>query len=249
MGKGVTKASVSWLDRKFYPDVQGNWDDHLFRELILSYCDPTFHVLDVGAGAGIVAPMNFKGRAARICGVDPDPRVAENPYLDEGKVAMAESLPYDNSSFDLVFSDNVLEHLENPHDVFAEVERVLKPGGLLLVKTPNMRHYVPLIARLTPHSFHRFFNRLRGRQSVDTFPTRYRANSPKKFRKLAAKTGFDIEDIRLVESRPEYLRISSITYVVGIIYERLVNRIGFLSGFRVLLMGVFRKPSTSTDMQ
>lgn len=237
---------IERLDRRFYPNCGDNWDDRLFRDLILQYCKPSFHVLDIGAGAGIVPHMNFKGHAARICGVDPDPRVAENPYLDEGRVAMAESIPYRSSSFELVFSDNVLEHLENPEKVFSEIERVLKPGGILLVKTPNKRHYVPLIARLTPHAFHRFFNRLRGRQSEDTFPTMYRANSPKEVRSLAAVAGLKVVDISLIESRPEYLRISSLTYVLGIFYERLVNRFICLSGFRVLLMGVFKKPSVPT---
>lgn len=234
---------ISFLDRRFYPGSFDNWDDQIFREVILDHCEAGFHVLDVGAGAGIVPHMNFKGCVARVCGVDPDPRVAENPYLDEGKVAMAESLPYTESSFDIVFSDNVLEHLENPKAVFVEVARVLKPGGRLLVKTPNKRHYVPLIARLTPHWFHRFFNRMRGRESEDTFPTRYRANSPRDFRSLAAASGLEVDDIKQIEDRPEYLRISWLTYLFGIAYERLVNRIEFLSGFRVLLIGEFKKPS------
>jgi SAM-dependent methyltransferase len=235
--------SVSWLDRKFYPDVQDNWDDHLFRELILSHCENEFHILDVGAGAGIVTQMNFKGIAARVSGIDPDPRVVENPYLDEGRVAMAEDIPFEDASFDLVLSDNVLEHLNNPGEVFTEINRVLKPNGLFLIKTPNKRHYVPLIARMTPHRFHRFFNRLRGREAVDTFPTRYKANSPKDLQRLSLEANLLVEKVLLVESRPEYLRLNPVFYVFGIFYERLVNRIQLLSGFRVLLMGVFRKPA------
>jgi hypothetical protein len=55
---------------------------------------------------------------------------------------------------------------------------VLKPTGILLFKTPNALHYMPLIARMTPHGFHRFVNKLRGRATIDTFPTRYRVNTP-----------------------------------------------------------------------
>lgn len=199
-------------------------------------------VLDVGAGAGIVSQMNFKGKFTHVCGIDPDPRVVKNPYLDEGKVAVAEKIPYEDASFDLIFSDNVLEHLDHPEEVFAEVNRVLRPGGIFLVKTPNKKHYVPLIARWTPHRFHRFFNRLRGRDSEDTFPTRYKANSPRDLQKLSEAAGLSIESIRLVESRPEYLRLNPFTYLIGIAYERLVNKLEFLRGFRVILLGVFRKP-------
>jgi ubiquinone/menaquinone biosynthesis C-methylase UbiE len=90
--------------------------------------------------------MNFRGLVARVCGIDPDPRVGANPYLDEGKVAVGEDIPYPDTNFDIVFADNVLEHLQNPSLVFQEVARILKPGGLFLVKTPNKLHYMPLMA-------------------------------------------------------------------------------------------------------
>ena len=156
---------MRWLDAKLYPDFQNRWDDTLFRQRILSYlaegCD--LDVLDLGTGAGIVEQMDFRGHARRICGIDPDPRVVENPYLDESQVGLGESIPYPDASFDLVFADNVFEHLPDPARVFAEVARVLRPGGVFLGKTPNKWHYVPLIARLTPHGFHRWVVRWRGR--------------------------------------------------------------------------------------
>ena len=75
---------VQRLDAKLYPDFQHRWDDQLFRERILVQLgDGDLDVLDLGAGAGIVVAMDFRGRARRVCGVDPDPRVVDNPYLDE----------------------------------------------------------------------------------------------------------------------------------------------------------------------
>jgi SAM-dependent methyltransferase len=188
--------------------------------------------------------MNFKDIADRICGVDPDPRVIDNPYLNEGKEGLGEQIPYPDQSFDLVFSVNVLEHLEQPEKVFAEIHRILKPGGVFLSKTPNKWHYMPLIARMTPHRFHQWFNKKRGRESVDTFPTRYRANSPADVRHLAKMTGFDVLAADLVEGRPEYMRISPPTYVLGWLYEKAVNFIPGLGRFRILLVNELRKPET-----
>lgn len=233
---------VARLDERFYPGVERNWDDKLFRERILSALSPDAAVLDLGAGAGIVREMDFRGRAVRICGVDLDPRVEENPMLDEGKVADAGHIPYPAGTFDLVFADNVLEHLPDPSSVFSEVERVLKPGGVFLFKTPNKWHYMPVIARLTPHAFHRFVNRMRGRSEVDTFPTRYLANSRGTVYMLAAAAGLEVAAIERIESRPEYLRMTWVTYLPGILYERLVNSMNLLSGLRILLMGQLRKP-------
>jgi len=142
---------VNWLDRKLYPEHTDNWDDELFRKLIISYIRPEHSILDLGAGAGIVSQMNFKGLAEKVCGVDPDPRVESNPYLDEGRVGLGQDIPYPGESFDIVFADNVLEHIDSPDDVLSEIFRVLKPGGYFLGKTPNKYHYMPMIARTTRH--------------------------------------------------------------------------------------------------
>lgn len=231
------------LDRTFYPDVGRNWDDSLFREYLLRRITPEAVVLDLGAGAGVVAQMNFRNECRRICGVDPDPRVVDNPYLHEGKVSFGENLPYPDSTFDVVFCDNVMEHLDNPVAVLTEVARVLKPGGHFLWKTPNKLHYVPLLASLTPTRFHQFINKKRGRDESDTFPTRYKANRPAAVSRICKASGLEMTDYRLVESRPEYTRISAPIYLVGILYERLVNSTNLFKHFRVLFMGEARKPS------
>ncbi|MDS4020239.1 MAG: class I SAM-dependent methyltransferase [Candidatus Competibacter sp.] len=101
---------VEKLDRALYPTYARNWDDQLFRERILQRLTPASIILDLGAGAGIVQQMDFRGHAARICGVDLDPRVIDNPMLDEGKIADAGGIPYPDATFDVVFADNVLEH-------------------------------------------------------------------------------------------------------------------------------------------
>lgn len=232
---------TTWLDQRLYPGHAKNWDDRLFRERILTHLDSDATVLDIGAGAGIVSEMHFRGQVARICGVDLDPRVTTNPMLDEGRVADARHIPYEDNTFDVAFADNVMEHLSHPIEVFREINRVLKPDGVLLFKTPNKWHYMPTIARFTPHGFHRFINRLRGRAEVDTFPTLYRANTAAKVAQLSAQSGFQVERIIRVEGRPEYLRISPVTYVFGFLYERLVNATDILTMFRILLIAELRK--------
>ncbi len=233
---------VARLDRALYPNFGRNWDDQLFRERILAHVHRGSAILDVGAGAGIVAQMSFRGLAAQVCGVDLDPRVVGNPMLDEGRVANGGEIPYENARFDVVFSDNVLEHLDEPLLVFREVARVLKPGGVFLFKTPNKWHYMPTISRLTPHGFHQYFNRLRGRTEEDTFPTRYRANTRGDVMQLAADAGLLVERVERVEGRPEYLRMTWPTYIFGAVYERLVNISEVFAPLRILLVGTLRKP-------
>jgi SAM-dependent methyltransferase len=233
---------TGWLDQTFYPNQSKNWDDERLRERVLRRINSDTHLLDLGAGAGIVSQTNFRNLVARVCGIDPDPRVETNPYLHEAKVASGSCIPYPENTFDLVIADNVLEHLERPIEVFREVSRVLKPGGYFIAKTPNRSHYVPTIARATSISFHRLYNRLRGRDAEDTFPTYYRASSRSQIEALAHGSGLNIEMLELIEGRPEYLRLSPLTYLFGIVYERMVNLTSALANWRVLLIIQLRKP-------
>lgn len=67
-----------FFDSKLYPEYKDNWDDQLFREDILLHVEAQSILLDLGAGAGVVKEMNFKGLSSRVCGVDLDERVLTN---------------------------------------------------------------------------------------------------------------------------------------------------------------------------
>ncbi len=232
---------TSFLDKKLYPEHDNNWDDKLFREEILFFIDSNSVLLDLGAGAGVVKEMNFKGLCSKVCGIDLDERVAVNEMLDEGKIADVSKIPYSDSTFDIVFSDNLMEHVDSPIRIYEEVRRVLKPGGIFMFKTPNKYHYMPLIARFTPHIFHQWFNKLRGRETIDTFPTKYQSNSKRDIKKIANMSGFNEVEIKILEGRPEYMRLSFITYIFGFIYERIVNSSDFFSSLRVVIIAKIQK--------
>lgn len=234
---------VERLDRRLYPGRTRNWDDERFRAEILAHLTPATRLLDLGAGAGIVQAMSFRGSCGHVIGVDPDPRVHDNPHLDEAHVGVGEALPCPDASVDVVVADNVLEHLDEPERVFAEVARVLRPGGTFLAKTPNRWHYMPVLAQLTPTAFHRFVNRRRGRAGEDTFPTRYRANSARALRRLARESGFRLRKLSRIEDRPEYLRFHPLAYLLGWAWERAVNGLRWLAPFRVLLIAEFERNS------
>lgn len=229
---------TKWMDATFYPEHTDNWDDILFRKILSERINAESSCLDYGAGRGNVEQMGFRGIAKFIAGVDPDPAVLENPHLDEAKVLDLEKnvIPYEDNTFDLVYSDNVMEHVQNPEPIFREVYRILKPGGLFLSKTPNKWHYMPIVARSTPTAFHKFYNKMRGRKEVDTFPTTYMCNTKGAVVEHALKCGFQVKDIRFVEGRPEYLRLTAFTYSLGFLYERLVNSIPFLAAFRCVII-------------
>ncbi len=234
---------TEWFDKNLYPEYTNNWDDIYFRKVILDIIKPNYFCLDYGAGRGNVEYMNFKGLVKHMCGVDPAEDVISNPYLDDAKVLCLKknTISYPDDTFNLVISDNVMEHIENPGIVFKEISRVLINNGVFLAKTPNKWHYMPLVARITPTWFHKYYNSLRGRKDNDTFPTRYMCNTKKDVYRYAQEAGLKVLRVDFIEGRPEYLRINPIAYLIGFLYEQVVNKVPGLSKFRCVMIFELQK--------
>jgi 2-polyprenyl-3-methyl-5-hydroxy-6-metoxy-1,4-benzoquinol methylase len=107
----------------------------------LRQCGPLVRgtVLDVGCGQRPYEKTFFAG-ATRYIGTD---------YLSDRSrpdvVASALQLPFKDNSFDTVVSTEVLEHVPDPLRAMREMQRVLKPGGRLILSTPMYwpRHEQP----------------------------------------------------------------------------------------------------------
>jgi SAM-dependent methyltransferase len=239
----MSSALVNSLATRWYSDHRTESD--LLHGTISSYLRPDSVVLDLGCGAGRLFPRDYRAPGRRVIGVDLDPAIWKNPLLGERHLASIDQLPLADASVDIVYSRYVMEHVEDPASVFAEVSRVLRPGGVFIVLTPNLWHYVSAISRMTPEGFHKRFNaRARGRPSEDTFPTTYRANTRGALRKLARGAGMDEVALRMIETRPNYLMWAAVPFLAGVAYERLVNATELLSRFRVNILGVYGVPAS-----
>jgi len=101
--------------------------------------DPGGTVLDLGCGAGErLDALRAIGWGAAI-GVDPDP-VAVARGMAAGRAlrtGQAEAVPLDDGSVDCVMMHHVVEHLADLAPALAEVRRVLREGGTLVITTPN----------------------------------------------------------------------------------------------------------------
>jgi len=87
--------------------------------------------LDVGARAGVQTEW-LRQRGYVVTPVDYEPVTDECLHVDANQ-----RLPFDDGSFDLVWCSEVIEHLQDPAFSLAELRRVTKPGGLLVLTTPN----------------------------------------------------------------------------------------------------------------
>jgi SAM-dependent methyltransferase len=226
-------SSVPDLQARFYPEKLSRDAVAIFMRDLEAQLKSTDVVLDIGAGAGALNPYQFKGRVASVIGVDVDPRVTDNPLLDRGIVGDGQTIPLPDASVDLAFSIYVQEHVAKPQEFAREIFRILAPGGRYLALTPNRFHYVPLVASVTPTSFHRSVNERRGRLGEDTFPTCYRLNTPGAIERHFKAAGFQHVSTRGIEVEPQYLKFSKATYLCGVLYERLVNSTEKLTALRV----------------
>jgi len=121
--------------------------EHLARYRLAARLAPGRRVLDAACGEGYGTAMLAAAGATSVTGIDIDPatvRHARQRYeLDvrEGDVA---ALELADASVDLVVSFETIEHIAYPEAALEEFRRVLSPGGLLLVSTPNTREYLEL---------------------------------------------------------------------------------------------------------
>lgn len=107
----------------------------------VSSVKPDARVLEVGSGAhGLI--FSFGARR----GVGLDPLAAQYASLfpkwqrsAATVAAVGESLPFADGTFDIVLSDNVVDHAERPATILAEVARVLAPSGVVYF-TVNVHH-------------------------------------------------------------------------------------------------------------
>jgi 2-polyprenyl-3-methyl-5-hydroxy-6-metoxy-1,4-benzoquinol methylase len=113
-------------------------------------------VVDVGCGAGHLYHQ-VSTRFSRYVGVDAVcyddfPEQAAFCYLDLDKGR----IPLPEGSADVVAAVEVIEHLENPRDFMRKLVRLTKPGGWVIVTTPNQLSLLSLLTLFVKQRFHAF---------------------------------------------------------------------------------------------
>ena len=176
------------------------------RRLLEEALSPGSAALDAGCGR-TTRLRDYRDRIDRLVGTDSDESAGcENPYLDEFVPAdLGERLPFDDDSFDLVYANFVVEHLERPEDAFDEWRRVLREGGRLVLLTTNRANPLIALGDRLPQSVRLGIKRRgAGAEERNVYPTSYLANTPDRLAAVARGAGFQPEAIELVGTLHRY---------------------------------------------
>lgn len=221
--------------RRRYAQMRPNWrpSSHVYQDLVAAHLFPDARVLDLGCGRGGVMERLHE-QAAFTIGLDPDLQSLFNHRASAlaSTCGVADALPYADNVFDLACCSWVLEHLSRPAKAFAEVVRVLQPGGRFVFLTPNVRHPLLLLNRALYWTRGRLVDRLYDRTQSDIFPAFYRANSPGRIESLAQAAGFEYVWMRCVGD-PTYLAFNEPLFRLACVLEHLTPH-----WLRIHLVGV-----------
>jgi ubiquinone/menaquinone biosynthesis C-methylase UbiE len=184
------------------------WNQIVFYQAVLDLASGR-KWLDLGCGRGTIdaalTPIRKSMNETLYVGTDVDQRSLRDCTERNKVLSDACRLPFPDASFDLISSNMVFEHLDDPLAVLRESHRVLSAGGRLLIHTPSSQHFILVVGRLLsgalPQSvYKKLVSLYEGRKPEDIFPTRYRANTEKAFVDLATKSGLHLVRIRYLET-------------------------------------------------
>jgi 2-polyprenyl-3-methyl-5-hydroxy-6-metoxy-1,4-benzoquinol methylase len=120
--------------------------EHLHRYAFAEQLAQGKIVLDVACGSGYGARVLAR-QASRVLAFDIEPAVVSRLSADEAVenlellAARAEQVPLRSGVVDLVTAFEVIEHVQHPEELVREAARVVRPGGIVLISTPNKAVY------------------------------------------------------------------------------------------------------------
>ena len=146
-----TPSTLEFTGERFVPEIEADFagditTEHLHRYLIARELASGKVVLDIACGEGYGSAM-LAGVGSRVIGVDISEEAvahARSKYANENLEFLegrADEIPLPEGSVDLVVSFETIEHHDKHAEMIAEIHRVLRPEGLLIISSPDKREY------------------------------------------------------------------------------------------------------------
>jgi 2-polyprenyl-3-methyl-5-hydroxy-6-metoxy-1,4-benzoquinol methylase len=187
-------------------------------------------LLDIGCASGSFLSALLVNPNWSLYGVEPNPSAAEAARLQPGLrifTGTLDQITYPENYFDVVTMWDVLEHLPDPCNTLLEIHRILKPGGLIILKLPNLDS-------LEAKVFGKYWAGLDAPRHLFVF-------NKMTIRKMLAKNKFQISEIKTgIGSFPNF--ILSLQFWMTAHQIRSSQRKKILSVLKFLLVRTFLAP-------
>ncbi len=149
--------SLEWTGERFTTEATGQVEvEHLHRYFLARHLAQGLDVLDIASGEGYGSAL-LAQTARSVVGVDIDRAAVEHAraaYLAQNlrfEQGSAQSIPLPDQSVDCVVSFETIEHFSEQKQFLSEIKRVLRPGGKLIVSSPNCEIYSPPSVPTNPY--------------------------------------------------------------------------------------------------
>ncbi len=148
---------LDWTGERYVPELAGQIAlEHVHRYLFARQICRGKDVLDIASGEGYGSDI-LAGQAASVVGVDiSEDAVAHgtrrygrpNLRFLQGECA---AIPLPSASVDVVVSFETIEHHDQHHAMMSEIKRVLRPGGVLVLSSPDKYEYAAAVGEANPY--------------------------------------------------------------------------------------------------
>jgi len=225
---------------KYFPNHL--WPDEVYKNKIKSLVSDDTCIGHLGCGRDLKRVYEVTN-GAKVFGIDLNLESLKEYKTGERIRANLEKIPFRDEYFDVLISEFVFEHIENPEKVISECRRILKRNGKIIFLTINKFSLFGFTSVFTPHWFHQLIGKMRltPQSHKDVFKTYYRINSVNKIRKLLRKYGFKEIQLTSLEAEFTYLDRFPTLYELGCIVNKFIMNTKALTRIRTYLMGIFEK--------
>jgi 2-polyprenyl-3-methyl-5-hydroxy-6-metoxy-1,4-benzoquinol methylase len=141
------RSTLAWTGERYVPEIGGQIAlEHVHRYALASELAGGLDVLDIACGEGYGSAM-LAARARHVVGVDLAVDVVTHARRRYGRSAVqflagrADQIPLAAASVDLVVCFETIEHMDGHELVVAELKRVLRSGGVLIISSPEKSVY------------------------------------------------------------------------------------------------------------
>ena len=221
--------------------------NRVLERAIHAYLRPDSAVLDIGCGRTAPNLSALIGKAGKLYGVDVIDFTVSDPRLNLFSNDVRDMKDIADASIDLAYSRAVMEHLPGPEAAYAEIARVLKPGGLYVFTTPSIFDYGSIAALIIPNSFHgRIVNFAEGRPEEDVFPTVFGSNSRRTITRQARDAGLAVRQLDYIGQYPSYLTFNRALFWLGSMYQKAIEKFAATRPLQGWIYCVLEKPAASS---